>query len=249
MTRSQQAKADFYLDVIPTHPPKARAEECMLEMQPAEGITKKLLQWCKSLGVPGKSDLEDYLVITEGYLKHHAVGAKWKMAPQMFYGGGASPIFEDQHRVLLENERLKTQLISEKRALLIARQSEVRLQSENDKLIDGVCELTKVNKILQAVLIAGHQKRVCFHETHVGVVSDSVGEQIEVTYETQDGPLKQIYNRKQFIHQKLPSEGERIEAHVVVAIAPSDESKRSNKDQTSDLPEFKGKGISGTIRL
>ncbi len=171
---------------------------------------------------------------------------------------GAVPtglIADEQHRNLLELERLKTQLISEQRATLLARQQSAELASQNaqlrpqnESLLEVVCDMAKANKDLQAALIAQSQGRICLREVHRGTVSEVVGAQAEVTYETPDGPLKQVYERKQFVRGKLPEEGDAVEAHVIVVVGQASEAQKE-PEETSDLPEFRDRGISGTIRI
>jgi hypothetical protein len=173
-----------------------------------------------------------------------------------FYGPTvAGYIGAGRGEILLENERLKTQLIAEQRAVLAAREHNAQLSShisdlnsQSGVLLDGVCELAKANKALQAVLIAKSAGRLCFHEEHLGLVTGALGDQVEVTYETGEGRLKQVYSRAQFIHGKFPQEGDAVEAHVLIAVGKASEAK-TESEETSDLPEFRTKGISGTIRI
>jgi hypothetical protein len=75
-----------------------------------------------------------------------------------------------------------------------------------------------------------------------------MGEQVEVTYETLDGPLKQVYDRTQFVPGKVPEEGDAVEAHVIIAVGKGSDAQ-TESGETSDLPDFRDKGVSGTIRV
>jgi len=170
-------------------------------------------------------------------------------AASVYYRSSAAGFIDEaQHKVVLENERLKTQLISERRAVLTAHQRHAQLTSQHEVVLEGICELAKANKALQAALIAQAAGRICFHETHSGSVTEILGDQVAVTYETPDGPLKQVYDRTQFMHGKLPEEGDVVEAHVMIAVAKSPDVQKE-AEEASDLPDFRDKGTSGTIRI
>jgi len=199
----------------------------------------------------------DFEALLESLEQACASALSPKPAGTGMHGGGIStPLIEDRNKALLENERLKSQLMSERRALLAARQRQVELAarnaeltSRNAKLTDAVCDLASTNKALHAALIARHQGRVRIHETHRGVVSEVCGDQVEVTYETAEGPLKQIYHRDQFAQGKLPTEGEAIEAHVMVAASEPKAANEKELDVTSDLPTFSDRAVSGPLRI
>ena len=162
----------------------------------------------------------------------------------------ASPIsFSDKDRTFLENERLKSQLMAQRRDLLASQKKQDDLIAQNDKLVNAICDLAKINKTLHEVVLARQQARVCLHETHQGVVSDVAGTQLEVTYETSEGVLKQIYDESQFMQGRLPEEGDAIEAHVIVIFANKDEGKNKEADFVSKLPNFRDKAVSGPITL
>ena len=127
---------------------KSTTQEAMPDQRRAE-ILGKL--WSANM-----SATLNYDDLFEGYAKM-VVRAGFAPEPQsiIFYGSGdANWIAEDQNRILLENERLKTQLISEQRAVLQARQHNRQLTAQNESLVDGVCILAKANKALQAALVA-----------------------------------------------------------------------------------------------
>ncbi len=160
----------------------------------------------------------------------------------------ASGTVEDENRTLLEAERLKTQLISERRAVLLARQQNAELAARNESPIEALCDLAKANKDLQAALIAQNEDRVCLREVHRGTVTEILGEQVEVFYETAEGRLKQVYSRDQFAHGRVPDEGDNVQALVIMAVTKRLEAQ-TEPEETSDLPDFRDKGVSGTIRI
>jgi hypothetical protein len=146
--------------------------------------------------------------------------------PHKWTGGEITLNFDQLQRVSLpdpglefqlENERLKTQMIEQRRALLVARQSNDELNKKNDRLVEIVCDLTKSTQALQRALLAKEDSKICLYETHEGVVSEVVGDQIQVTFETENGPLRQVYHRSQFMGKKLPDEGEIVEANVFLS--------------------------------
>lgn len=154
--------------------------------------------------------------------------------------------------LLIENERLKTQLIEQRRALLLADRSIADLRKQNERLVDVVCDATSANKALQGAMLAQREGRLCLHETHRGVVSAVVGEQIEVTYETAEGPLKQIYQRDQFIGSKLPQEGDSVEAHVMLStvLQPKPQEQAGTMGQRAEeRPDFRTQNTAETIRI
>ena len=162
-------------------------------------------------------------------------------------------IFEPPRQDLwIENERLKTQLIEQRRAALLASKANGDLRTQYDRLVDVVCDATAANRALQSALIANHEARLCLHETHTGVVSAVIGDQIEVTYETAEGPLKQIYHRDQFMGQKVPQEGESVEAHVMLATVPQSDSQEQAGavgPKSEDRLDFRTQNTTETIRI
>lgn len=248
MRKSKQQNVDVHVRLRPEQTSELlpAIATSSIEAVTTESIAEKVVHWFKTFaGGPSKHELVDYFDFTARYLEQRDAPVEWIEIPAAAYPGSSALVFEEQHKVLLENERLKSQLISEQRALLLSRQSEVQLQTQNEKLLDGVCELTKVNKALQTVLVSEKQGKICFHEQHVGVVTEIVGDQVEVTYEPNG--IVQIYHRSQFVHGKLPAEGSRIEAHVI--IGATDPIEHTEVEKESDLPNFAGKGQSGTIRV
>jgi hypothetical protein len=90
--------------------------------------------------------------------------------------------------------------------------------------------------------------RPCIIESHRGVVSDVLGNQVEITYETPAGPIKQIYNREQFRGGVIPNEGDDVEAKVTVSVVDR-ETSEVEEDFESDIPSFEGRGIKGQARI
>ena len=116
----------------------------------------------------------------------------------------------------LENERLKSQLISERRLLLSAQSRGEYLEAQNEKQLEYIGELVKASRAIQAALIGKAQGTIIMHETHRGTATEVEGDEVAVTYETPDGPIEQVYHRSQFVHGDLPEEGDQLEAHVIV---------------------------------
>ncbi len=116
----------------------------------------------------------------------------------------------------LENERLKSQRISESRLLLSAQSRGEYLEAQNEKQLEYIGELVKASRAIQAALIGKAQRTIIMHETHRGTATEVEGNEVAVTYETPDGPIEQIYHRSQFVHGDLPEEGDQLEAHVIL---------------------------------
>ena len=85
-------------------------------------------------------------------------------------------------------------------------------------------------------------------ESHRGVVSEVLGNQVEITYETSAGPLKQIYNREQFVGGVIPNEGDNVEAKVTVTVVDH-EPNVFEEEFESDIPSFEGRAIKGQARI
>ena len=130
-------------------------------------------------------------------------------------GGAASADAENDLR--LENERLRTELIEKRREVLLLRQELDRANSLQGRLVDSVCNLTVGNNAAVQALAAEREGRMCLSETLEGVVSRVLGEDIEITYETEDGPLKQVYAMAQFARGKAPAEGETVRTFAFIA--------------------------------
>jgi hypothetical protein len=129
-----------------------------------------------------------------------------------------APSVENQ-QLLLDRERLKTELMAERRALLLERRRSEELTSENDKLWDCMSDIVKENQALIAMVIAQKHEKVCFHERHEGEVVERKGDQkVIVSYRSASGEsIRQTYDKAQFSRRGLPEVGDRIQAYVMVA--------------------------------
>ena len=85
-------------------------------------------------------------------------------------------------------------------------------------------------------------------ESHRGVVSEVLGDEVEITYETPAGPLKQIYSKEQFDGGILPNEGVDVEAKVTISVVDRKTSE-VEEDFESDIPSFEGRDIKGQVRI
>src|SRR3989442_845022 len=63
------------------------------------------------------------------------------------------------------------------------------------KRIEEAIRDAMAQNLSRAEAFAGCHPRPYIMESHRGVVSEVVGNQVEITYETPAGPLKQIYSR------------------------------------------------------
>src|SRR5689334_22905801 len=66
----------------------------------------------------------------------------------------------EEHRTALEIEYLKTQLIAERRSVLLARRREDQLMNQNEHLATSVKALTESQNVLLSTLIAKTEARV-----------------------------------------------------------------------------------------
>jgi hypothetical protein len=166
---------------------------------------------------------------------------------------------EGTARAVVENEVLKTQLIEQRRALRLASKRNEELSNQHGKLVeqqakvvDAICDLTAACIAMQSALIGKQEGRVCLHETHKGVVSAVIGDQLEVTYETPDGPIKQIYSRKQFVEHNVPKEGDALDGYVILTRKPVTDLKQDTgvpEEKSGLAPEFRSKSTIGTTRI
>ncbi|HZZ44694.1 MAG TPA: hypothetical protein VFE58_17290 [Tepidisphaeraceae bacterium] len=123
--------------------------------------------------------------------------------------------------LLVERERLKTQLISMHRQLLElqARVEEsnrqvARLEKQNDGQLSCIGEIIKANNVLQKAVLEQHEQSLCMHNITHGVVTKRLEDGVAVEFEAVGEYFEQVYNDSQFMRGKTPSEGDRIEAHV-----------------------------------
>jgi hypothetical protein len=194
---------------------------------------------------------------------HEALDPLWHCFPPNFERSNLGPAYAVEltgsrgsprsvgkyNRNLLESERRKSLRMAENRTLLASRTGQEDLASENAALRDAVFDLAKANKALQSAIGVHVAGRLCLLEFHRGVVTEIIGEQVEVTYDTPEGPLKQIYNCSQFMNGKIPNEGDRIEASVTVAVIERGQAEGEESNFDNDLPSFKDRATSGPIRI
>lgn len=156
------------------------------------------------------------------------------------------------NRLRLENERLKTQLMSERRTAHLARRKEDELFQQHASLIETAHTLAATQRVLTLTLTARADARVCLHEHYSGTVSEILGEQIVVVYEADDGePMKQVYDRKQFIADHVPREGDELCAYVFITQHPPGRSLGEHSTTAMAEPDFSGfdKGVTGDVEI
>ncbi len=141
----------------------------------------------------------------------------------------------------LENERLRTELIEKRREVLLLRQELARINRLQEKLIDSTCDFARANATAMHALTADRGGRMCLSESLEGVVTRVLGEEIEITYETDDGPLKQIYRAPQFTRQRAPAEGEAVRTFAFIAAeTPSETPAPESEDEgAADKTDFR----------
>ena len=157
---------------------------------------------------------------------------------------------EAERELSLENERLKTQLMAEKRTVLQERRRYSDLSEQNEKLWEYVSELREQNKTLVRAVVGRVDEKLCFSESHKGTVTEVREGEITVSYTTQDGDcITQVYKDSQFVKHRVPNAGDTIEAHVIVATAPRTDPERL--DDASLDKAFRGfvKGKTGRHTL
>ena len=156
------------------------------------------------------------------------------------------------NRLILENERLKTQLMVERRTAHLARRKENELFLQHASLIETTRDLAATQKVLTLCLAARADARVCFHEHYSGTVSEIMGEQIVVVYEVDDGePMKQVYDRKQFVADHVPREGDELCAYVFIAQHPPGRVLLERSTTAMTEPDFSGfdKRVTGDVEI
>jgi hypothetical protein len=82
---------------------------------------------------------------------------------------------------------------------------------------------------------------MCLSESLDGVVTKALGEEIEITYETKDGPLKQVYSAAQFIRRKAPVEGTAIRTFAFIAAwtTPETVAAESEDEGAAERDDFR----------
>lgn len=159
---------------------------------------------------------------------------------------------EAGNRLKLENARLKTQLMAERRTAHLARRKEDELFQQHASLVETTRDLAATQKVLTLCLAARADARVCLHEHYSGTVSEIVGEQVVVVYEVDDGePMKQIYDRKQFIANHTPREGDELCAYVFITLQPPGRALVERSTAATTEPDFSGfeKGVAGDVEI
>jgi hypothetical protein len=114
-----------------------------------------------------------------------------------------------------------THLIAARREVLTSRQQlewaeqRVRhLESANAKQMDTIDSLVNTSDALQSVFGAAGRGTICMHQSHTGVVTRVIDDEVVVRYDSPDGPLEQVYDRSQFSKGQVPAEGDAVEARV-----------------------------------
>jgi hypothetical protein len=152
---------------------------------------------------------------------------------------------------VLEAENLKTQLIAERRNALLSARRESRLLEATEDLSTAVKNLTEAQGTLLSAATAKAEGRVCLHEQYVGTVSELIGSQVVVVYESKEGnPIKQFYDRDQFVEDYAPLEGETLYAFVFIAAATSRPSlQEPGSMEAEDFSGFRTSSVEGDIEL
>ena len=157
-----------------------------------------------------------------------------------------------EHREFLVEQRLKTQLMATLRTAHLAVREKDELLQQNHTLTETVHRLASTGNVLASCLAARNDARVCLHEHYPGTVSEIMGEQIVVVYEADDGePMKQIYDRKQFIADHVPREGDELCAYVFITVNPPGRALVERSTTAMTKPDFSGfdKGVTGDVEI
>jgi hypothetical protein len=139
-----------------------------------------------------------------------------------------------------------------RRTVDIALREKDDLLEQNRLLTETAHRLATTGEILTSCLTAKHDARVCLHEHYSGTVSEIVGEQIIVVYETQEGEsIKQVYDHKQFVPDRLPREGDEVCAYVFVTRQVYQSALPEPSPRPKDEPDFSGfdKGMVGDVEI
>lgn len=86
------------------------------------------------------------------------------------------------------------------------------------------------------------------NEVHEGVVTEVIGSQFEVTYETKTGPIKQLYHRDQTVQGIAPSEGSAIRASVTISLITEQDVKKIDLESDAPIPSLKSRAVAGPIK-
>jgi hypothetical protein len=153
------------------------------------------------------------------------------------------------NQLTVESEGLKTQVISLQRELNTTRRNEEYLQAQNEKQLEYIGELVKALCDVQGALIASNAGRLCMHVTHSGVVTEMVGDEVAVVFQTEDGELEQVYHRSQFVNQRLPESGDKLEAHVLVSRSAETSPAVKPQDGENEFSAFRTKRVTGPVEI
>jgi hypothetical protein len=150
----------------------------------------------------------------------------------------------DTLEVRVENELLRSQLIEQQRTLLLMQRTLEKAEKRLGEVLHVVEGLTEVTRNLQVALVQRYQGAICLNELLSGVVSRVVGDEVELTLETEDGGLRQVYHRKQFLKEELPQEGDNVVAHLFLSAEAAQRETHSEKDREfPELPKPKSLGV------
>lgn len=157
-----------------------------------------------------------------------------------------------EDREFLAEQRYSTQLMAALRtAQLVLREKEDLLRS-NHTLTESILHLTATGHLLTSCLAAKNDARVCLHEHYSGTVSEILGEQVVVVYEADDGePIKQVYERKQFIAGHEPRRGDELCAYVFITQHSPGRSLTEQSTPEIPEPDFSGfdEGVTGDVQI
>ncbi len=148
----------------------------------------------------------------------------------------AESLRKERDELVIQNEILKSRVAEERRTTARAQQQYDQLKATMDNMVDDLRDRGKANETLQGALIAYHAGRVCMHESYWGVVEQVHGDKVVVVYETEDDPLEQVYKRSQFIEDRLPKVGDRVEVFVHVTIRAPRERDAAIGEEATEAP-------------
>jgi hypothetical protein len=134
-------------------------------------------------------------------------------------------------------DQIRQSLKMADRRALIAKQSESGLAGKNARLSEENETLRDLNDELHFKLRTYESGECCLRETRSGVVSEKTDDQVEITYDFPEGPLKQVYDSTQFLDGKMPEEGDSVEARLTLIVVEKFAERDSSND-VSELPSF-----------
>lgn len=145
----------------------------------------------------------------------------WQIMPRgasrtWFYRLGQA---EDEDAQLKEADRAESQQIADQRELLILKKQNARLKVQNDGQLECIGNLSRTNLAFTDAMIGKNcAVRIC--EARQGRVIRVESDHATIAYDTADGRVEHVYNRTQFVDQKLPDEGDYVQAHAFIAFKP-----------------------------